>query len=551
MTESVISFFMRRFDDDCMNSLRACWCYLLILVATGCGTAATTSITPPMTPDTIADQATADEVTADEATAPGEVVGTGRSPSSEHEGLWDAFYIEESKVGHGRTIVEPIDEDGRAVIKTTSENVLKLKRFGRSIEQHISLESIETPDGEVIRFRSEMLAGSSPVVTSGQVVDGRMNITMSTQGKSVSRDLDWAPDWGGFFATEQTLERKPMQPGEVRTLTSLVPVFTQSAEVTLEAIDYESTQLLTEVRELLRIRSTVRLSDDNQIESFFWTDRHGRTLKSHVPGINQYGYRTTRELALDDGGTSTFDLGDHTIVPVARRLARPHDTRQIVYRVHLNNGDPHAVFPSGPTQSVRSLDDTTAEITVRAIRATEPADLAIDEGSQPVAADRNANNLVQSDDPRIVAMAAGVAPDETDAWRLAQYLEQYVRRQIRAKNFSQAFATAAEVAETLEGDCTEHSVLLAALCRAREIPARVAMGLVYYEAKRGYAYHMWNEVWSGDRWVPLDATLGRGGIGAAHLKLGDSNLDGATAYSAFLPVFRVMGQLQIELVEVE
>ena len=142
----MISFFMRRFDDDCTNSLRACWCYLLILVATGCGAAATTSITPPMTPDAIADQATADEVTADEATAPGEVVSTGRSPSSEHEGLWDAFYIEESKVGHGRTIVEPIDEDGRAVIKTTSENVLKLTRFGRSIEQHISLESIEKPN---------------------------------------------------------------------------------------------------------------------------------------------------------------------------------------------------------------------------------------------------------------------------------------------------------------------------------------------------------------------------------------------------------------------
>ena len=40
-------------------------------------------------------------------------------------------------------------------------------------------------------------------------------------------------------------------------------------------------------------------------------------------------------------------------------------------------------------------------------------------------------------------------------------------------------ATAAEVARSREGDCTEHAVLLAALARARGIPARVAMGLVY------------------------------------------------------------------------
>ena len=79
--------------------------------------------------------------------------------------------------------------------------------------------------------------------------------------------------------------------------------------------------------------------------------------------------------------------------------------------------------------------------------------------------------------------------------------------------------SAADVARSLEGDCTEHSVLLAALCRARKIPARVAIGLVYYqprgEASPGYAYHMWTEVWVNQRWTPIDATLGRGGIGAA------------------------------------
>jgi hypothetical protein len=92
---------------------------------------------------------------------------------------------------------------------------------------------------------------------------------------------------------------------------------------------------------------------------------------------------------------------------------------------------------------------------------------------------------------------------------------------------------------------------LAAVARARGIPARVAIGLVYQAGTQSFAYHMWDELWIGDHWLPLDATLGRGGIGAAHLKLTDSSLAGAQAYSCFLPVAQVIGQLRIEILEVE
>ena len=107
------------------------------------------------------------------------------------------------------------------------------------------------------------------------------------------------------------------------------------------------------------------------------------------------------------------------------------------------------------------------------------------------------------------------------------------------------------MAESGEGDCTEYAVLLAALCRARGIPARVAIGLVYVSAAQGFAYHMWNEVWVDGRWMPLDATIAQGHIGAAHLKLGHSNLKAAGAFATFLSVAQVIGQLKIEILEVE
>ena len=89
-------------------------------------------------------------------------------------------------------------------------------------------------------------------------------------------------------------------------------------------------------------------------------------------------------------------------------------------------------------------------------------------------------------------------------------------------------------------------VFLAALARARGIPARLAVGLVYMEGTQSFGYDAWTEVYVDGRWIPLDATLAKGGIGAGHLKLGHGNLAGAAAYGALLPVIQVAGRLTIE-----
>ena len=158
---------------------------------------------------------------------------------------------------------------------------------------------------------------------------------------------------------------------------------------------------------------------------------------------------------------------------------------------------------------------------------------------------------MQSDDPQIAALAKEAAGGQSDPWKAALSLEKFVNHYISGKNYSRAFSTAVEVAQSREGACTQHAVLLAALARARGIPCRVAIGLVYTEGRPGFAFHMWDEVWVADRWIALDATRGAGGIGAGYLKLADSSLRGEAAYSCFLPVTEVIGQTKIEILEVE
>ena len=175
--------------------------------------------------------------------------------------------------------------------------------------------------------------------------------------------------------------------------------------------------------------------------------------------------------------------------------------------------------------------------------------------AKPADADKLPSELVESADSEIVRLAAlatsGVVPPGSPpdrlAWASALAIERFVHGYLDRKNYSQAFHSAAEVARTRSGDCTEHAVLVCALCRASRIPARVAYGLVYVASEQAFAFHMWSEAWIADRWIPLDATLGLGGIGAGHLKCGDSSLSDRGALLRLLPLMQAVGKLRIDV----
>ncbi len=293
-----------------------------------------------------------------------------------------------------------------------------------------------------------------------------------------------------------------------------------------------------------------------KIESLAWMNDQGELVRTLIPGLEQEVTRTTKEEALKRPDQK-FDLLVSSTVPLKGAFVNPHTTKRAVYRARVKSGQIAGLFSEGLSQrikplGVKPLDEQTAEITVLAIRPGQPP--KIDAGipvPSPTNGDLATSNFIQTDDVLIQQIATRVVPDQRDPWKIAVELEKFVGTTVENKNFSTAFATAAEVARSLEGDCTEHAVLLAALCRARKIPARTAFGLVYYPPERGFAYHMWNEVWIHDRWIPLDATLMLSGIGADHIKLGDSNLSGGNPLTDLISVVQVLGRLDLELLSAE
>lgn len=520
-----------------MNNLEPCWLIAAAALWISVGIACAPTTSAPSSP---AAQEISDHPPDAEA---------GEAPVQREE-TWMACYINGSKIGYTHLMVEPASEDGHACLRFQYDDELKIRRFDAETVVRTRLTSLETAAGQLLSFRSEMQAGPGVMVTEGRREGGQLQLRTLNEGKVDEQSPPWQPDYGGFFADQQSLRREPLRPGQSRRLQCLLPILHLVGEVHLKAVAWEAIELPSGSRQLLRIEITTQ-AGAAQLKSLLWTDEEGRPHKVKDLQLGMEAVVTTREQALRPADAGGFDLGFDAIVRIEQPLPDPHQTQRIVYRARLQDGDAQTLFASSLSQAVRGLDDGAVEVTVQAVRPDRPPSVADHPIEPPTAADRTASTMLQSDDPLVVQLAQAVAADETDAWAIACALEREVKQKIRLKNYTTAMATAAEVARSLEGDCTEHAMLLAALCRARDIPARVAIGLVYYPSAGGFAYHMWTEVWITDRWIPLDATLGLGGIGAAHLKLAHSSMQGTAAYAELLPVIQALGRLQLEIIRRE
>jgi transglutaminase-like putative cysteine protease len=471
-------------------------------------------------------------------------------PAAGAEETWTTYHLSGAKVGYSCLRSEPVQDGERPCLRYHYEDVLVLRRFDGVTVVSTRIRSLETVAGEPLAFTSEVKTGPGAVITEGRRAGGRLLLETSNLGKTESAAIPWEAGWGGFFADRQSLRHRPLRPRDTRIIKALLPVVNLVGETRLTAGAIEATSLRDGSRQLLHIDVTTQ-AGATPLKFVLWADDRGEVWKMRDLQLGLEAYLATKEAALQPNEAGGFDLGRDAVVRVSRPLHQPHQTRRIVYRARLRDGNVAGLFATGLSQSVQPRDEQTAEVTVRRIRPDEPATVPEAGTDKPTDGDLAASVLVQSDDAQVVAMATAVAKDEQDPWHLACALERHVKASITLKSYSAALATAAEVVRSREGDCTEHAMLLAALCRARKIPARIAIGLLYYPPQGGFAYHMWTEAWIKDRWIPLDATLGLGGIGAAHVKLATSRLQGVTAYADLLPVVPALRRLQLELVTVE
>ncbi len=208
-------------------------------------------------------------------------------------------------------------------------------------------------------------------------------------------------------------------------------------------------------------------------------------------------------------------------------------------------------MPSTDNQRVQQLKNGRVMITVEPVIAPNGVTFPY-KGSDPAALKAlEPTRYVESDQRVIIDLARQAVGDTSDAAEAACRIEAFVADYVTDKSLSVGYASAADVAASRQGDCSEHAVLTAALCRAVGIPAQVVTGLAYVSQWRtvqnGFGGHAWVQVYLGDKWVGLDAAFksaGLGGYDAGHIALAA----GGGNPEDFFSLIRTLGLFKIDKV---
>lgn len=478
------------------------------------------------------------------------VVPTVVAAESGDQDTWYAVYVGEAKVGWTHETVRRVEEDGVTFRIQETESQVSLARMGQTISIVQSQTTKERPDGTVVEFRSSMSMGAGEQTTAGRLdEEGRLHVNqMGTETV-----VDYPAGAIGPLAMLDLLRKEGLTPGTVVKTTTFspdLPATSVTTEMTVGAAVKKD--VLGRVVEVFPVRTT-NSAIPIVVTLYLTADFELLASETPIPGMGTFAaYRTAEKIAKAD--VSAAEVFTTSFVRPDRAIPKPRKLTRAVYRLTLSG------------EGANLLQDARQKVASRQMVleiSADPAPAGFRPFALPVKDEAYAsflapNAYVESDDSEVVKLAEEAVGDETDAAAAAKKIERFVAERIVTKSMNVGFATAAEVARTLEGDCTEHAVLCCALARAKGLPARVVVGLVYLPpderapitGKTGvFGYHMWTEVLVGpDRWMPIDAAIGA--WDATHIALGKSDLsDLNPVVDLTIPTLETMGRLKIEVLE--
>ncbi len=481
------------------------------------------------------------------------------APTDKEEGkilleTWDVMFLRGMKAGHYHVVAREYERDGKKFIYATKTQKMTVARFGQPSEIWAEDSTMETPDGAVLVTRMRQGIGRDQQLSlSGQVAGNTLSVKIEGAGGG-TKDVPF-PDGVIGVAREASIlkDRKP-KPGESFDYLWYEGRLNRVVKFTATAKDFEELAIYDgqAPRKVLRVILSMEAIGTFRLPAATVfcdaTTYEPLRMDTDVPSLGGKVtvLRTTKEYALRPS-TKLPELNEVQSIVLDKAISNVHDQNAIVYRVKLTGEiDAAKAFAQDDRQTVKNLDEATKtfELHVKAIRG--PIDGPVP-AANPGAEFLSDCFFIDWDNDATkqrAKQAIANLPATATAWQKACAVEKWVNQNMRATEFSQAMATCSNVAKNLSGDCTEYAMLGAGMCRAVGIPSRTAIGLVYAPGAGGkptLAYHMWFEVSINGRWLALDATLGRGSIGAGHIKITDASWHEEKSFAPLLPVMSVLG----------
>jgi hypothetical protein len=414
------------------------------------------------------------------------------APAGEPDEEWFGVYRGDRKIGHTVRQSVPI-EDG---IRLTDRSTMSFAMLGSPQTVRMALVAETNARHELRRFQFTLSSKAATLTASGTSDGERIHVDYGVGDRREQADLPLAEPIALLGGLRPRIAAAWPEPGARFTHSVLNPM-TMRGEPVVTTI---------EARETLDGVETLRLTEQHGgLEVRAWLDRSGRVLREEsVLGFVLVREPRARALA-GFGRGAPVEVSSMARIPLDGAIADPRGRAELLLRLA---GPGAALVPDDPPRQRR---------TGRLLRLTrEPVPDEPGAAPGPTLEEYLAPSpFIESDDPQIVATARAIVGDEADPTRRARALVRWVGRNLEQAP-SVTMPSARQVLEARRGDCNEHAVLLAALARAADVPARVVAGAVYLND--GFYYHAWTELWLGS-WVSADAVFAQMPADVTHVKL--------------------------------
>ncbi len=279
---------------------------------------------------------------------------------------------------------------------------------------------------------------------------------------------------------------------------------------------------------LTTIHALEQKDDRDEETTNYECDNKGRLIHGNIGPIT---FRLEDEATARKLGTTGIDLIEASSVPANVRMGDPRKLKQVLLKI---SGLKYSLPNSHRQMQTADSKGGTTLMVLRDFIVPDKELLDKVHRQEYL----KATPAIQSDSSEIKAFAAKAVGNQTDPIKQSELLQKAVYNLI-AKDVNRNSNTALEVLERKAGDCTEHALLFNALVRARGIPCREVTGLMYTQAPEPrYYWHVWNEIYDGERWISVDPTWDEVLVDAGHLKIANDDT---------VKIANTFGRIKIEI----
>lgn len=455
-----------------------------------------------------------------------------------------AVLLDGKKIGHAEHSRVVVDGE----VRSTERMHITISRMGIPIRMDVSDTAIETVEGHPLGFELEQKLSLITTRQSGRIgADGMLAVTTKGIGPETRKRVAW-PE-GALMAEGLRLlaARKGLTPGTSYTVKIFDPSAMRALDTRVVVGSKRRVDLLGRSMRLTEVKSSFAFPGAGEVTSTSYVDEHLATLKSVIPLLGMEIEMISCSQAYAEADFDPAELMVQLLLASPAPLENVTDLAAITYRLVPTTDNAQLDIPATPNQSVRT-EDGKVLVTVRPLKGQPGHSFPYRGDHERALKALECNVYLQCEDDRIKRLAREAVGQTADAWVAAQRVERFVADYIVSKDLTVGYASALETLESRQGDCTEHALLCAALCRSLGIPAEVVVGIAYVTEFAGvsnsFGGHAWTRVFIGDRWIGIDAAFagsGRGGYDAGHLALGT----GGGEPSDFFSLVGTLGRFEV------